>query len=551
MDLRPYQIKLETDINNAWRCGHRNILGVLPTGGGKTYTFSDILLKHDGYKVAIAHRQELVSQISLSLATYGIMHRIIAPKKVAQWIAALHVRELGQNFINQNSPTAVIGVDTLIRGKTDFEDFAKKTTLWIIDEAHHVLRENKWGKAVAMFPNAKGLGVTATPVRADGKGLGAHHDGVFHSLIQGPTMRELIEQDYLCDYRIFAPPSDIDLSDVPIGASGDYSQKKMIQAARRSHIVGDVVSHYLKIAEGKQGITFATDVETAGNIAKQFKTAGIRAEVIHGKTPDNLRIHVIRQFRRKEIQQIVNVDILGEGFDVPGIEVVSMARPTKSYGLYCQQFGRGLRKLEGKEHAIIIDHVNNVDMTRGGHGLPDAPRKWSLDRRGSKKKERDPDIIPVRACQECTSLYLMTFKACPYCGHVHEPPLRTGPEFVEGDLTELTPATLAEMRGEIERVDSSVETLIDKMRHAGAAPVVINSAAKNHKARQSSQKLLRESIAWWRAHQAPSCTDSEAYRLFYFRFGVDVASAQTLGAREAEELAININKTIDAIVNAR
>lgn len=548
MDLRPYQIKLEQDINAAWQVCN-NVLGVLPTGAGKTVTFSDIISKHDGYKVAIAHRQELVSQISLSLATYGIIHRIVAPKKIARWIAGLHVQETGRSFIHQNAPCAVIGVDTLVRGKTEFDDFAKRTSLWVIDECHHVLRENKWGKAVAMFPNAKGLGVTATPTRADGKGLGEHYDGVFNTLVQGPTMRDLINDNYLCDYRIFAPPSDIDLSAVPIGASGDWTQKGLKQAARNSHIIGDVVSHYLKIAPGKQGVTFATDVETATDIAKQFKLAGVKAEVLHAKVPDQLRIHIIRQFRERKIQQIVNVDILGEGFDVPGIEVVSMARPTKSFGLYCQQFGRSLRPLEGKEHAIIIDHVNNVDMTRGGHGLPDAPRKWTLDRRDSKRKARDPDVVPVRACQECTSLYLMTSKVCPYCGHVHEPPERSGPEFVDGDLTELDPAVLARMRGEIERIDSPAEVLVNKMSHAGASPVAINSAAKNHRKRQDAQRLLRDSIAWWRSHQAPNCIDSEAYRLFYFRFGVDVASAQTLGAREAEELAIKINKTIDAIVN--
>lgn len=546
MLLRPYQTIFEQNLIEAFQT-YRYLLGVLPTGGGKTYTFSDLLSKFDCYKAIVAHRQELVAQISLSLGQYGIPHRIIAPSKTRRWIIGLHVQEFGTHFVNQKASAAVIGVDTLTRGSpgADFDEFRKHVRLWVIDEAHHCLKNNKWGKAAAMFPKAFGLGVTATPVRADGKGLGAHHDGIFEHMVLGPTMRELIDQQYLCDYRIFAPESDFDTSHIPLGSTGDFTINGMRQAARESHIVGDVVKHYLRIASGKQGVTFATDVETATDIANSFRESGVKAEVLHAKVKDALRVDITRRFRNKEIQQIVNVDILGEGFDVPGIEVVSKARPTKSFSLYAQQFGRALRTAEGKTHAIIIDHVRNVLE----HGLPDARNNWTLDRRGSKKKEKDLDLVPMRVCPECEQPYVRTLKECPFCGHYPEPPGRSKPEFVDGDLTELDPEVLARMRAEIMKIDEPAHNVANRAMHAGAHPKVYNSMASNHRKRQDAQHLLRESIAWWRAHL--QCEDSEAYRRFYFRFGVDVAKAQTLGTKEAETLAININKSIDALVNKR
>src|SRR5882762_8257373 len=142
-----------------------------------------------------------------------------------------------------------------------------------------MLRDNKWGKVASMFPNARWLGVTATPNRADGRGLGRHADGLFDTMVHAPSMRELIRMGYLTDYRIFTIPSDVDLTDVPISAGGDFSPEPLRKAVHRSHIVGDVVQHYLRIARGKLGVTFAVDVESATQIAAAFNAAGVKAEV--------------------------------------------------------------------------------------------------------------------------------------------------------------------------------------------------------------------------------------------------------------------------------
>ena len=545
MQLRPYQSDLEFDINKAWQTV-RNVLAVLATGAGKTVTFCDIVAKHTGASCVVAHRQELVSQISMALARFGIKHRIIGPRHVIRGIVQLHMIEFGRSYYDPASLCAVAGVDTLIRRGDELAQWRQQVTLWVMDEAHHVLEENKWGKAVEMFPNARGLGVTANTKRADGKGLGRHADGLMDVLVEGPGMRDLINMGFLTDYRIFAPPSDLNLDGLKITSTGDFSKPQVKKRAEKSHIVGDVVEHYLKLAPGKLGITFAIDVEAATEIAAKFNAAGVPAEVVSAKTPDKIRAEILRRFRRREILQLVNVDLFGEGFDLPAIEVVSMARPTASFNLYCQQFGRALRILDGKLIALIIDHVGNVVR----HGLPDAPQVWSLDRRSAKAKS-DAGTIPMKVCHECTSPYEGFHKACPFCGYIAEPASRGKPEHVDGDLTELCAATLKTMRGEVARIDAPAGDIHTKLSHAGASDMAIAGATKNHRARQQAQGELREAISWWAGYQrSMGREDSESYRRFYFTFGVDVMTAQTLGRPEASALTENINKKLGEMQSA-
>lgn len=541
MKLRPYQSTIKSDIYDAWDNGCVNVMAVLPTGAGKTVTFSDVIRDHHGASCAVAHRQELVSQISLALARDGVRHRIIGPKSVIKLCANLHMTELGVSYYDRSAKCAVAGVNTLMcrRDDSELRVWMNSVTLWVTDECHHLLRENCWGKAAAMFPNAKGLGVTATPLRADGKGLGRHTDGMFDIMIEGPSMRDLINMGYLTEYRVFAPPSDLDLGGVSMSATtGDYNPQKLKMAVRKSHVVGDVVAHYMKIARGKLGVTFATDVETATDIAEQFNESGVPAAVVSAKTSDAERIAVIRRFKNRELLQLVNVDLFGEGFDLPAIEVVSMARPTQSYALYVQQFGRALRILHGKEYAIVIDHVGNV----GRHGLPDAKRTWSLERREKRGKKGPTDVIPVTSCVECAAAYERIHKACPFCGHINMPAGRSGPEQVDGDLIELDAEALARMRGDIERVDMPSEVYRAELQAKYVPQIGQHAHVKRHVERQEAQTALRHSIAWWGGyHRAAGREDSEIYKRFYFAFGVDMMTAQALKAVDALALAERIN----------
>lgn len=526
--LRPYQSKLLTDIRDAWSDGARNVLAVAPTGGGKTVMMAELFQTHRGASIGIAHRQELVGQMSLALARNGVRHRIVGPHALARTIVTLHMAELGRSYYDPSAWCGVAGVDTLIRRPPD-DPWFQQVTLKQTDEGHHVLRENKWGRAVKLFPNAQGVLWTATPCRADGYGLGRHADGVADAMVTGPSMRSLITDGWLTEYRIFCPPSDVDLSNVTVTASGDYSPPKLREAVHKSHIVGDVVKHYLRIAPGKLGITFVVDVEHATEMAQAYRAAGVRAEVVTSETPDTLRSAILRRFRARELDQLVNVDLFGEGFDVPACEVISMARPTQSFPLYAQQFGRPLRLMTGKTHGLIIDHVGNVMR----HGLADRLRTWSLDRRErrSAKQAADPDVIPLRTCPDCTAPYERTLYACPYCGHIPESAGRSRPTDVDGDLVELDPAALAVLRGEIARVDGPFRP--PAMLDAVAA----RAAGNNWLARQQAQAPLRAAIALWAGWQrGQGRDDREVYRRFFFRFGTDVATAQTLGTRDAEAL---------------
>lgn len=536
--LRLYQVLLEKAIYNAWMfC--KNIMAVLPTGSGKTYLFAKIISDHKGASCAIAHRQELISQISLALGQYGVRHNIIGQDSLIRHIVGLHIDEFGKSFYDANALCAVAGVDTLPRRK-NLQAWFHRVTLVVQDEGHHILKRNKWGKALKLFPNAKVLAVTATPVRADGRGLGRSTDGCMDLIVEGPGMRELINQGHLTDYRIWCPRTEIDLSKVHHDKSGDYERTGLVKAVRKSQIVGDVVEHYLRIAPGKLGITFATDVKTAQDIADRYNAAGVPAKMICGETPDRERTEALKKFKARKILQLVNVDLFGEGFDVPAVEVITMARPTESFGLYAQQFGRGLRPLPDKQHAIIIDHVGNVIR----HGAPDAPREWSLDAR-----ERRPSGvvlgIALTVCPQCTAAYERIYRSCPYCGYIPIPASRSSAEFVDGDLLELDADALAQLRGAIAAVDMTLAQKEAQLQYM--SPVIVATNVKRLKETQEAQHILRDSIKIWAGHQRDAQRpDSEIYRRFYLKFGTDIMGAQALHKKEAEKLTGWINNNMEA-----
>lgn len=534
---------------------------VLPTGGGKTHVVS-VLVERRGVPAAcIAHRSELVGQMSVALAREGVYHRVIGSDALRRNIVAAHMAEFGRSYYQPNSRTAVCSVDTLLRIR-ETDPWLQTVELAVIDEGHHVLKANKWGKAFELFPRALCLAPTATPTRADGKGLGAHADGIMDVLIEGPSMRDLIDSGYLTDYRVFAPASNLDLSAVHTTAGGEFNAKELKSARQRSTVTGDVVSHYLRLARGKLGVTFDTDIESATQTAAAFRAAGVPAEVVTGETPDAERQAILRRFRNRDILQLVNVDLFGEGFDLPAIEVVSMARPTQSYSLFAQQFGRSLRLMlapalmrewesftpeerrahiaaSGKPRALIIDHVGNVLR----HGLPDRVREWSLDGRERRSRSAPTDVVPLRVCTNvaCLAPYERVLPRCPHCGTVPEIADRSKPEFVDGDLTELDPAVLAALRGEIKRVDG------DPLFPAALGMPGRAAIAKSHRARQEAQKDLRAAISLWAGWQGHLGRQMpEAYRRFFHAYRVDVATAQTLNAQDATALAAAIRGDLAA-----
>lgn len=543
--LREDQKELKNAIYQDWRNGATAVLGVLSTGGGKSVIASDVTndgVREGKQQVIIAHRNELVSQMSGHVADRGIQHRIIGSDATVRLITHQHREKYGRSFVNPSAPTAVVGVDTMISRYSILKDWLLKTDRWKIDEAHHVLKTNKWGKAVDMMNRAQGLGLTATPQRADGQGLGRSHDGVFDTMQIGINMRSLIGIGALSDYEIVCPTSDLHVDEKDLSANGDWSNQKLRIAAKKSKIVGDVVGAYCQYAFGRKAICFATDIETAGEIANKFNASGIPAASLSSETPFVVRDKYIKEFKSGKIWVLINVDLFDEGFDVPSCDVVIMARPTASLGKYRQMVGRALRFIIGKV-ALIIDHVSNVLR----HGLPDKYIDWTLSRRDKRgKQEPDPDEIPLTVCKFCTKPYEKWHLLCPYCGKappLPEPRSRTI-EMVEGDLILLDRERLEAMRAatQIEAPGSVGQRVSGAVGHNAGV-----GAATRQMEKIAAQEHLKTVIAQWAAiERVNGRSDREIHRRFYLTIGTDVLTVLD-GSRsrvEYEETAAKIEKWI-------
>ncbi len=561
--LRDYQAQAINEVYAAWNEGAANVMLTSPTGSGKGVIIGHVTKAFNVPTIVEAHRQELLAQLSLTLNREAVPHSIIAPNAIIRQIVAVEMDIHGFSHYDARSHIRVAGVDTLTRRDRTKDAWFDSVQLAIVDEGHHVLKDNKWGKSLAMFPNARGLFVTAHAMRGDGLGLGRHADGLVDRLVIGPDARMLIDRGMLTDYRLCIPPSDLNLDKVHVGASGEFNAKEVAEAVHASpRIVGSIVQTYLKFARGKLGITFAVDVESATEIAAEYRSAGVPAEVITGETPINIRVAYMQQFRKRQILQLVSVDVLGEGVDVPGVEVISMGRPTNSFQLFAQQIGRALRLLiddaiyqhwgsytdaqrlafiaaSAKPKALIIDHVQNVARFYENHGLPDTPQRYTLDKRESRSS-RPADAIPARSCLECLQPFERVLLACPYCGEpIPEPAGRGSPEAVDGDVEEIDPAVLTAMRKALAKVDGPAHI-------PAAAPAAASSGIiHRHAERQIAQQTLRPLIALYGGFMEQSQSRKEAQKRFYFRFGVDVLTAQTLGPKEAAALALRIQEFLN------
>ena len=550
--MRPYQQDAIDNVYAEWARGKRFVVLVMPTGSGKAACLCEVarLEAERGQRVLItAHRQELITQLSTTLARNGLRHQVIAAATTVKYAVRLHMETVGKCFVDPNARVFVASVQSMkAENVANLAAFGDKLTI-IGDEFHHYTKQSQtWGKVFTPLDQAgaRGLGLTATPCRADGRGLSRETDGYGDSMVIGPTMRDLITMGYLSDYRIYCPPSDLHLERVKTSATtGDYVERDLKAEIQSSHIVGDIVGHYLRIAPGKRGITFTVGVDMAEEVAEQYRARGVPAIAVSGRMSDYDRIQALRDLKSGKILQVVNDSVLTEGTDEPTVEVISFARPTQSYGLYCQMFGRGTRisPETGKDRAIIIDHVGNVMR----HGLPDAPREWSLDRR-ERRSSGKSDAQTIRAClnPECGAVYERYLDACPYCGTPVPPPAeRSRPEFVDGDLFELDPAILEQMRGAVARVDMTPEAYREQLARQGVPQIGIMANVKRHIERQETIGTLREAMAVWAGYErAAGLSDREIFRKFYIEHGHDWMTAQTLKRDDALGLAERVMGSI-------
>ena len=389
IQLRSYQQDAVDAIRASYRSGHRAPLYVAPTGSGKTITFSFIAQgsQAKGNRVIImVHRHELVRQICTALNDFSVPYGII---------------QAGQ--IQQNGIlTQVASVQTLARRL----DSTPPPDLLVVDEAHHSVSAS-YARIFEHFRNTKILGVTATPMRLDSRGLG----GIFDELILGPEPQALIDQGFLARPMYYAPPSGVSTENLHIVA-GDFNRAESEAVMDRPSITGSLVEHYSKLCPGESAIAFTVSLKHAESVRAEFCAAGYRAETIDGTMNDAERRERTDGLRGGQIQILVSVDLLGEGFDAAGASVGIMARPTASLALWRQQVGRILRPAPGKTRALILDHTGNCLR----HGFAEDHIDWTLDPAKPKKpKER---IFPIRQCEQCFAVHRWAL-ACPQCGYVY------------------------------------------------------------------------------------------------------------------------------------
>ena len=402
MNLRPYQQQLVTDIRLQYQLGHRSVLAVLPTGGGKTVCFSYIAqaAARKGNRVLVlVHRQELLDQASRAMP---VPHGIIAANRAMDLSHAVQVASV---------QTVARRLHLLPR------DFFQ---LIVVDEAHHT-SAGTWARVIQHFHSAKLLGVTATPIRGDGRGLGEH----YQVMVEGPTAQQLTDEGYLAPAKVLAPPG-FDSAGLR-KKMGDFDTKQAEQ--RVGTIMGDCVGHYRKHLSGQTAIAFCCSVAHAEAVAHLFQSVGIAAASIDGTMDTSTRRELLADLGTGKLKILTSCALIGEGVDVPSVGGCILLRPTASVGLHLQMIGRCLRPQDGKR-AVVLDHVGNT--LRLGHHLEE--RNWSLDGVTKRDREQAPS---VKVCPRCFATSPSTAQVCGDCGHEFAPPERRELKQVDGELVEL------------------------------------------------------------------------------------------------------------------
>ena len=392
MKLREYQADLIGKIRLAILHGCRSIVSVLGCGGGKSVIQAEIARSatDKGNRVLfLVHRKELCEQITNTFTAQGVDMELCSVSMV-QTVS----RRLGQ---------------------------IPEPKIIITDEAHHSTA-NTYKKIYEAFPDALRLGFTATPIRLNRGGLGEIYD----KLITSVSTRWLIDNNYLSPYKYYSVKL-ADTSGLHVKA-GDYKADEIAELMQSKEIYGETVKQWERLAKGRKTIAYCASVKAAEETAEQFRQAGYTAASLSGSTPKEQRTQIMQDFRDSKIMILTNCELFGEGLDVPDCECTVLLRPTQSLTLYIQQSMRSMRYMPDKT-AIIIDHVGNCYL----HGLPDDNREWTLE-----PKAKQANMVKIRECPMCFSVYPPTKQKCPYCGYAAVKEIqRKDKEVVEIDLVEM------------------------------------------------------------------------------------------------------------------
>lgn len=426
--LRDYQRGLLARTALAMRV-YRRILLQAPTGAGKTHLIAALVGAAVLFRLRVlilATRTRLVRQLHDRLDVFEIGHGVIA--------ASL------PGLTNWSQPVQVASVDTLYRRcVADGKMPLPLADVVIFDEAHLALGESR--KAILnSYPAAWQFGFTATPAKTTGATLRDQFD----ELVLGPTANELIEAKMLVRPRIFSRPiiTETELKSVSRSSStDDYATGELSEILSRPKLVGDVVTNWLRIANGQRTLVFACDKAHGMQLVQEFRQAGVPCEQLTDDDDDATREEAIARLENGSTKVLVNCFLLSYGIDIPRVECIVLARPTRSVVLYLQAIGRGMRPSEGKEFVTVIDHGRVVENL----GLPTYDRDWSLDGNNVNQAAREKladarktvDERP-RTCRECSCVWLVTEQGtdCPSCGW-KPAPIAKPVQVVQADLTEI------------------------------------------------------------------------------------------------------------------
>jgi len=431
MQLRPYQTSLIEELRDGFRRGFTRQGLVSPTGSGKTVLFSYVVKNAaaKGLRVwVIAHRAEILDQISATLSVVGVQHGMV---------------RAGEQ-VEPKQAVQVASIQTLVRR---FDQLPSPDFI-VIDECHHSTA-GQWAKVFAQYPKAKFLGVTATPERLDGRGLGEF----FQTLVRGPEVQWLFDYGFLAVPVYYAPKTAIDVSSLRKMA-GEFSKQESAELMDKPSITGDAVAHYRKYALGCKAVAFCVNLKHAEHVAEQFRAAGIPSATIDGTLTRDERRQRVADLTAGRVSVLTSCEIVSEGFDLPSVDAAILLRPTASLALHLQQVGRALRVSPGKQQAVILDHVGNCLR----HGLAEERREWSLEGGSAKKRKKD-DLLDTRQCEKCYAVFTGT--SCPQCGEERVSKAREL-EQREGELEALDAEKVAASRMRL-REEGKAQTLADLM----------------------------------------------------------------------------------------
>ena len=396
MHLRDYQLTAIEKLRTTIAQGRRKVILHSPCGSGKTVIAASIiaLARSKGNAVLfLANRRELIFQAKAILEQCGLTCGVIMAGEEPDLSNSLQIASM-QTYVRR-----------MALDEEGQNPWFHQAQLIIADECHSTLAPT-WQKILQAYDTVT-IGLTATPCRGDGRGLGEYYQDIVSTVDVGG----LIEQGYLVPVRYFVPTVP-DLARIKTVA-GDYDKKELGHRMDQAKLVGDIVGNWLKICPDRQTIIFAVNVKHSVHIVESFLAVGIKAEHVDARTPAEERKEILDRLKNGDTQVVSNVGILTEGFDFPAAGCIVLARPTKSLGLYLQMAGRGLRPYPGKANVCLIDHGGCV----AEHGLVEWPREWTLDGKKRawsepKKEVREKKLMQCRAC----NLVYVGGGNCPDCG---------------------------------------------------------------------------------------------------------------------------------------